>query len=282
MPDVDRHRADPRLLPPEDQFGVMLRQRVPALSERQLEQLRMYRDALFEHNKVTNLTAIRDLGGIERRLILESLRLLDPLLAVVDVAQPHQASPATVLDIGTGGGLPGLVLAIALPKIEFTLLDATSKKIAFLQSQIEDIGLHNARAIHGRVEEIARDPDFRGMFSAVVARAVSSLPALIELGLPMLRLGGHLLFPKGNEIEEELEHGRNAATILGGEIVEASLLPNVGSYVETMLVIVRKSAPTPGAYPRRSGIPSRDPLRARSRNRHSGTSRRGGNRPKRS
>lgn len=275
MSDVGLPSADPGDRTPHEPFDALLLRCQPNLSDQQVSQLGRYRDALFEHNKFTNLTAIRDLPGIERRLILESLRLVGPIVSAVGLVPPGRAS---LLDIGTGGGLPGLVLAIALPDIRFTLLDATGKKIAFLQRLIEDIDLNNARTIHGRAEEIARDPRLRGSYSAAVARAVSSLPALIELGLPMVRLGGHLFFPKGSDIEDELENGHFAASMLGGEIVGAPLLPSVGSCIDTRLVIVRKSAPTPGNCPRRSGIPSRDPLRADSRDRRSGKSCRGGNR----
>lgn len=266
--------ADDRL--ERESFSSLLRGGEPSLTDEQLSQLWHYRNALFERNKTTNLTAIRDLPGIERRLLLESLRLVAPLRAVTE----EPSGKVSVLDIGTGGGLPGLVLAIAIPTFDVTLLDATGKKIAFLQQVIAEIGTRNVRTIHGRAEHIARDPAVRGSYSAVVARAVSSLPALVELGLPMLRIGGHLLLPKGRAIDEELENGRAAASILGGEIVEASLLPSVGSEIETRLVTVRKTAPTPGTYPRRSGIPSRDPLGSGSRNDRSGTASRGGNRPK--
>lgn len=263
---------------PDDRFAALLGRSEVSLSARQVERLARYRDALLDHNKMTNLTAIRDLPGIERRLILESLRLVRPLTVALAADRPGGPPRPSVLDIGTGGGLPGVVLAIALPGVEFTLLDATGKKIAFLRRLIEEIGLDNARTIHGRAEEIARDPGLRGSFSAAVARAVSSLPALVELGLPMLRPGGRLLLPKGIDIDAELADGRIAASIVGGEIIEASLLPSVGSDIATRLVIVEKTGPTPDAYPRRSGLPSRDPLGASSGDGHSGAARRGGNR----
>ncbi len=241
---------------------------MPDLSEAQRRQLVRFRDALFAHNKSTNLTAVRDHEGIDRRLILESVRLVAPLRTVLNEQVSRRTS---VLDIGTGGGLPGLVLAVALPGVDVTLLDATGKKIAFVQRVIDDIGITNARTIHDRAETIARDPALRSTFDVAVARAVSSLPALIELGLPMVRLGGHLLLPKGTTIDDELEAGKVAAGIVGGRIVSAAVLPDVGSGIETRLVIVRKTAPTPDAYPRRAGIPSRNPLGTNSRTAPSGS-----------
>ena len=232
---------------------------MPTLSDEQQRQLAAYRDALFAFNKTTNLTAVRDLKGIDRRLILESVRLAEPLATL---PRPSSGSRLSVLDIGTGGGLPGLVLAIVLPDIDVTMLDATGKKIAFVQRVIDDLGVTNARTIHDRAETIARSPALRETFDIAVARAVSSLPALIELGLPLVRLGGHLLLPKGMTIDDELEAGEFAASLVGGQIIGSAELPDVGSGVETRLVIVHKTAPTPRAYPRRAGIPSRNPLGA--------------------
>lgn len=232
---------------------------MPALSTEQRHQLAVYRDALFGFNKTTNLTAVRDLAGIDRRLLMESVRLVEPLKRL---PRPPSRGRLSVLDIGTGGGLPGLVLAIVLPDIDVTLLDATGKKIAFVQRVIDDLGLTNARTIHDRAETIARDPALRESFDVAVARAVSSLPALIELGLPLVRLGGHLFLPKGMTIDNELEAGQTAASLVGGQIIDSAKLPDAGSGVETRLVIVRKTAPTPPAYPRRAGIPSRNPLGA--------------------
>jgi 16S rRNA (guanine527-N7)-methyltransferase len=223
----------------------------------QVEQLERYRDLLFERNASTNLTAVRDLPGIDRRLILESLRLVDPLRAIEPIDSTGQR---TMLDIGTGGGLPGMVLAIACPEFSTYLLDSTGKKIAFLDDVVRELGLENVTTIHARAEEIAHQPRYRNAFDLVTARAVTTLPALLELALPTLRTNGTMLLPKGVEIEEELEAGRRAAEILRGEIVSAELLPDIGSTVETRLVIARKLATTPSAYPRRSGMPSKNPL----------------------
>ncbi len=227
------------------------------LSAEQLRRLAEYRDALFTANQSTNLTAIRDLEGIEQRLILESLRLLpevDARLAALRTSRPR------LIDIGTGGGVPGMVLAIARPEIDVTLLDATGKKIQFLAEVARDLGLANVRTLHGRAEEIGTDRSIRGRFDIGTARAVASIPALMELGLPLLKRGGFLLLPKGAEITDELEAGERAGRILGGTVIEASFLPDAGTSIATRLVVVEKTRPTPGAYPRRSGVPSRNPL----------------------
>lgn len=230
----------------------------------QVRQLTRYGELLHERNAVTNLTAVRDIEGVEKRLVLESVRLVPAIRATPAI---DATGRRTMLDVGTGGGLPGMVLAICCPDITTYLLDATGKKIAFLDEVVADLDLPNVQTIHGRAEEIGHQPRYRNAFDLVTARAVSSTSALLELGLPMLRTGGTMLLPKGVEIEEELDAGSRAADLLNGEIVSAEFLPEVGSTIETRLVVVRKKGPTPGKYPRRSGIPARDPLGTRPANR---------------
>lgn len=243
--------------PPALSLGGDLQRVGVALEAGQIDQLVAYRDLLYVANQTTNLTAVRDLEGIERRLLLESLRLVAPLRALPN------ASPAgrrTLMDLGTGGGLPGMVLAIACPEYTVFLLDATGKKVAFLDSVAGELGLGNTVTIHARAEELAHQPRYRNGFDVVSARAVSTLPALLELGLPFLHTGGHLLLPKGTDIDGELAAGHRAAAILGGEIESANILPDAGSTIETRLVIARKTSMTPPSYPRRPGIPSKMPL----------------------
>jgi len=234
-------------------FAGLMRSAVPDLSDDQVARLMRYRDLLHARNQVVNLTAVRDFDGIERRLILESLRLYP---RITELAPPG----ARIMDLGSGGGIPGVILAIALPDRAFSLLDATGKKVAFLRDCIEDLHLENAVAIHGRAEELAHELEWRASFDVVTARAVTSLSALLELGLPFIRQKGWMILPKGADIEEELRIGRKAAGKLGGTITEASFLPQVGSLVDTRLVLVRKDMPTPGSFPRRAGLPARSPL----------------------
>jgi 16S rRNA (guanine527-N7)-methyltransferase len=225
----------------------------PELTDVQRDQLRRYRDLLLDRNARTNLTAVRDSEGVDRRLVDESLRLLPALDAI---CQPGEEA----VDIGTGGGIPGLPLAIARPDIRWTLIDATRKKVAFLEDVVNALSLPNVVLYHGRVEELAHEPHLRARYRVLTARAVSSLPALLELGLPLVRTGGSLLLPKGPEIADELAAARQAAGMLGGRIVSADPLPDAGTDVDTTLVIVSKERETPAAYPRRAGLPARSPL----------------------
>jgi len=236
-----------------DELATLWRGAWPALTDEQIGLLIGYRDALRERNLHVNLTAVRDYPGIERRLILESLRLLPAL-------EERIRQGNRVLDIGTGGGLPGMVLAISRPDLQFTLMDATGKKVQFVQDAAQQLGLDNVRPLHGRAEEIARDTGHRGQYRVAVARAVSSLPTLIELGLPFVMLGGYLVLPKGIDLNDELLAAEKAGKLVGGNVVDASILPDVGSSVETRLVVIEKVAPTPKTYPRRTGLPAHSPL----------------------
>lgn len=248
---------EPEALPAEptplDDLAALWRGCAPGLTDGQVAVLAQYRDLLHERNQRVNLTAVRDYPGIERRLVLESLRLLPALADRVSAGD-------RVLDIGTGGGLPGMVLAIARPDLAFTLMDATGKKVQFLTDAVEAMGLANVRPLHGRAEEIARNTGYRGQYRVAVARAVSSLPTLIELGLPFVSLGGYLVLPKGLDLDEELQAAERAGALVGGRMVEASILPEAGSSVETRLVVIEKVAPTPKTYPRRTGLPAHAPL----------------------
>ncbi|MDQ3695045.1 MAG: 16S rRNA (guanine(527)-N(7))-methyltransferase RsmG [Chloroflexota bacterium] len=220
------------------------------LSADQLAQFATYRRVLLEWNARFNLTAITDPDEIERRLFLDAL-LLVPL-----IDRLTGANAARLVDIGSGAGFPGLPLAIARPKLTMTLIDATGKKVAFLRRLIIELSLPRVDAIHGRAEDIARQPDHRGAYDLATARAVASLPALVELTMPLLRLGGHALLPKGIDIAGELAAGRRAASLLGATVLDAGLVPDSS----TRIVIVGKRHPTPDLYPRRAGIPAREPL----------------------
>lgn len=224
------------------------------LADKQIAQLLRYRDLLHARNQVINLTAVRDFTGIERRLVLESLRLVTSVRTMIG------AGRGRVMDLGTGGGIPGIVLAIALPACDFTLLDATGKKVAFVSECIAELGLGNAQAIQGRAEELGHDLEWRAAYDVVTARAVTSLSALLELGLPFVRRKGWLILPKGADLDQELVIAHRASAMLGGTITEASFLPSIGSLVDTRLVLVRKDAPTPSGFPRRVGLPAKSPL----------------------
>lgn len=220
----------------------------------EVRRLARYRDLLIEWNQRFNLTAMKSAAEIDRWLIGDALRMLpavDGLTATPD---------GSLIDVGTGAGFPGLALKIARPKLRVTLLDATNKKVAFLRAVIDDLGLEQVEAIHGRAEELAHEADRRGAYDLATARAVSATPALIELCLPFVRVGGHAIFPKSANIDEELATAVHIAPTLGARFAREEILPATAALPMTRLLIFAKIGRTPTQYPRRSGLPAREPL----------------------
>ncbi|MGH2562325.1 MAG: 16S rRNA (guanine(527)-N(7))-methyltransferase RsmG [Thermomicrobiales bacterium] len=228
---------------------------VAALTAAQQVQLAAFRDLLLDWSRRFNLTAITEPDEIERRLFLDALRMLP---AVDDILA--DAASLRLVDIGAGAGFPGLVIAIARPHVDVTSIEATGKKVTFLQAVIDATGLSNARAIHGRAEDLAQDPAHRARYDLATARAVAALPSLMELAMPFLRVGGRALFPKAAELGEELTQGKRAAEFVGARVGESALLPHAAGERVTRMVIADKIGDTPSRYPRRAGIPAREPL----------------------
>jgi 16S rRNA (guanine527-N7)-methyltransferase len=224
------------------------------LSPDQQAQVITYRDLLLEWNQKFNLTAITDPELVERRLFLDAWRMLP---AIDDVTS---GEPAKLIDVGSGAGFPGLALKIARPALNVTLLEATGKKVGFLRHVIDTLGLTGVDAIHGRAEEVAHDPTRRERYDLATARAVASLPVLIELCTPFLHIAGRALFPKSEDVGQELREGAKAAEELGVTIISADSLPDFDGEKVTRLVIVDRMERTPPRYPRRAGIPAREPL----------------------
>ena len=216
------------------------------LSEEQLQQFERCSELLLDWNQRVNLTAIRDQAGVERLHFLDSLACL--LAGIGDRAK--------VLDVGAGGGFPGLPVKIARADIELTLLEATAKKTAFLMAVVDDLRLGRTHVVTGRAEDFGE----REFFDTVVARALAPMPALLELTLPFARIGGQVLaLKKGTGLAGELAASRHALEVLGGELAPA-LSYQVGDGEERKVVVVRKVRPTPRGYPRRSGLPAKRPL----------------------
>ena len=226
------------------------------LPESTRRQLRTYRDLLFRWNQRFNLTAVREPEEIDSRLIADALRLLP----AIDAELEARNGRARLIDLGTGAGLPGLVIKIARPEIGIVLVDATNKKIQFVQHVVTELGLKSASTVHGRAEDLGQHIDYRGQFDLVTARGVATLPTLVEMTVPLLVVGGVFLFPKGDNIDAERRSGELAAKIVGARIESAELLPGDPSEPVTRLVRGVKIGTTPGRYPRRAGIPNKEPL----------------------
>jgi 16S rRNA (guanine527-N7)-methyltransferase len=220
--------------------------------QRRASLLIRYRDILAA--APFNLTSLRTPEAIEQRHIDESLLVVRALEAA-DRLPPG----ARLIDIGSGGGLPGIPLAIARPDISVTLLEATGKKAAFLEQTAHDLGLTHVRVLAARAEEAAHRPAEREAFDVATARAVAPLATLVELTLPFVQVGGVLAAVKGSRTEDEIAAAGVALQRCGGGAIQVHTLT---VDVPTLrLLIVPKVAPTPDELPRRSGIPAKRPLR---------------------
>ena len=220
------------------------------VSDAQLDALTRYRERLAttEHN----LTSNRDRSELDRRHILESLAF-GRLLSVRGLLSPG----TRMLDVGAGGGLPGIPIKIAWPNVRVTLLESKAKKTEFMQQVIDDLHLDGAEVLEGRAETLGHHPGHRAAYDIVVARAVAPLPVLLEYTLPFLREGGSLAAIKGSSAQRELAESKTAFAELGARLTEAVKLD--GSGTQTVLIVEQRGA-TPDPFPRRPGIPSKRPI----------------------
>lgn len=222
-----------------------------SLTEEQTEQFMLYYEKLIEVNRVMNLTAITEFEDVMRKHFLDSLTLVK----AADIKNVKR-----VLDLGTGAGFPGIPLKIAFPDTEFVLLDSLNKRVKFLYDIIELCRLKKIQAVHGRAEELAGKKEYRESFDLCVSRAVANLSSLSEYCLPYVEKGGLFVSYKSGNIQEELKAAGYAIQILGGRIKDTVKFKLPGSDMDRSLVVIEKIRETPARYPRRAGIPSREPL----------------------
>lgn len=222
-----------------------------SLTDAQTAAFEAYHQALIAWNSHTNLTAITDVEGVRVRHFLDSLSIAK--------ANPLAAG-AYVIDVGTGAGFPGLPLKIAYPQLQMTLLEATGKKIAFLDHVIHALDLHGVRTVNARAEDAGQLPAHRARYDLVLARAVARLPILLEYLLPLAKVGGQCIAMKGKTAHEEAGISEKALRALGGKLRE--IMPITLPDVEEphYLVVVEKTEATPRQYPRKPGIPTKKPL----------------------
>ena len=227
------------------------------LNNHQLDAFEHYYRLLRAASSRLSLTTVTSYEGVQQRHFLESLALLRPLREIGSLAP---GARERVLDLGAGAGLPGLPLKIAAPELSLTLLEATSRKAAFLREVVAELAMEQVEVLTGRAEDVARQPGRRAAYDLVVARAVASLPALLELALPFLRIGGVLATPKGSGAQREAVRAERALGVLGGWLVSLAPLSVPGAGHQPWLVLVRKVAATPETYPRRAGLPAKRSL----------------------
>ena len=221
------------------------------LTAEQIGQFSVYHEILLDWNTRMNLTALTALEDVAVKHIIDSLTAYDA--ALFDGAR-------TLIDVGTGAGLPGIPLAVYAPHLTVTLLDALNKRVRFLTEVTAAMGLQNVRCIHARAEEAARTAEHRAAYDIAVSRAVARLPVLLEYTLPFVRVGGTLLALKGRAYAEEQKEARRAAEVLGGGRITARPVHLPGLDDVRAILTVTKERQTPAAYPRGGGAPTRRPI----------------------
>lgn len=203
-----------------------------------------YAEMLTERNEKVNLTAITDPDEIRVKHFTDSLAAIDFI-----------KTGATVLDIGSGAGFPGIPLKIARDDISVTLLDSVNKKVAFMNDVIADLGLKNIEAVHARIEDFPH----KGEFDVAVSRAVAELTTLAEYALPFVKVGGTFVAYKSEKAEAEAAAAGNAVALLGGRLREIREV-NVAPGLTRKLIVIDKIDPTPLKYPRGKNLPRLKPL----------------------
>jgi 16S rRNA (guanine527-N7)-methyltransferase len=220
-----------------------------ALSDDQLAQFAQYAQELRRYNEKVNLTAIVEPEAMYRRHFLDSLSCV----------RFWGDGPENLIDIGSGAGFPGLPLKIARPELHLTLVESVGKKVAFLEHIVQVLRLERVRVVSARAEEVGRNSLHRAHYALAIARAVADMRVLAEYCMPLLRQGGRVLAPKSSTASDEIAAARAAIQLLGGG--EPQLFPvELPDLEPRLMVVVTKERPTPDAYPRAVGIPSKKPL----------------------
>jgi len=222
-----------------------------SLSDRQAEQFYRYYELLIEKNKVMNLTAITEFEEVISKHFIDSLMARKLL----------KNTKGSLIDVGTGAGFPGIPLKIVYPELQIVLLDSLNKRVLFLNEVIEALGFEKITAVHGRAEDLAKKAEYREQFDYCVSRAVANLSTLSEYCLPFVRQGGSFISYKSGKVEDELKDAGKALVILGGNLSEKEewMLPDSDIY--RCLLNIKKERPTPKKYPRKAGMPAKEPIR---------------------
>ena len=219
------------------------------LDDMQADKLLKFKELLVEWNNKINLTAIEEDRDIVVKHFIDSFSILPYL----------KNTGERLIDVGTGAGFPGIPVKIVFSNTDIVLLDSLAKRIGFLNTVITDLSLEKIKAVHGRAEDMGVNPVYREKFDVSVARAVASLPVLLEYCLPLIKTGGIFIGMKGSSTDE-IQESQKALDILGGKIEDIKEFTLPFSDIRRNIIIIRKLRHTPTKYPRKSGKPSKEPL----------------------
>ncbi len=222
------------------------------LSKEQLGALRKYQDELLAWNKHISLTAIRSVEGVQTKHFLDSLTVI--------MAWERHGPPSRIIDVGTGAGFPGLVLKLIWPTSELTLVESVHKKADFCRHIVDELGLKGVSVLSERVEAIGQDPAHRQSYDLAVARAVARMPILMEYLLPLIHSNGVAMAMKGETAHAETQAADKAIHMMGGKLHKLVHVTLPGVVEERFIVVVNKVARTPEEYPRRIGVPAKNPI----------------------
>ena len=233
------------------QFEKDLKELGITLTDKQIDQFMRYYELLVEWNSFMNLTGITEFEEVMKKHFIDSLSL---------VKAADLSKSLSLIDIGTGAGFPGLPLKIAFPNLKVTLLDSLAKRIKFLDEVILQLGLTDIETIHGRAEDFAKPDKLREKYDLCVSRAVANLSTLSEYCLPFVKVGGKFISYKSERLSEELTAAEKPITILGGIIKDQIDFSLPSSDIYRNLLVIEKVKSTSKKYPRKAGLPSKEPL----------------------
>ncbi|MBR4024202.1 MAG: 16S rRNA (guanine(527)-N(7))-methyltransferase RsmG [Firmicutes bacterium] len=222
------------------------------LTEEQNSILEKYMEGILAWNEKVNLTNITDPAEFRIKHNADSLMCVD---------FPEFLEAETVIDVGTGGGFPGIPLAVYAPEKQFTLLDSLNKRLKIIDELAGELGIKNINLVHGRAEDTARAKEHREKYDLCVSRAVSNLATLSEYCLPFIKVGGYLLAYKGPGAEEEVKEAAKALKTLGGSLVDIRETSMEEYGLDHRILVIKKVRNTPKAYPRKAGTPLKEPLK---------------------
>jgi 16S rRNA (guanine(527)-N(7))-methyltransferase GidB len=244
-----------------NQFQEDLKELGILLEETQIRQFIAYYRILKEWNSFMNLTAITEFQEVCKKHFVDSLSIVK----IYDFMKSINGDGCRMMDVGTGAGFPGIPIKIVFPHVKVTLLDSLKKRVHFLDEVINRLGLEGMDAIHGRAEDYARTDRHREKYDLCVSRAVAHLSTLSEYCIPFVKVGGKFISYKSEKLAVEQSESGKAIAVLGGKITGQEEFTLPASDIYRNLLVIEKTKPTPKKYPRKAGIPAKEPIQCASR-----------------